>query len=140
MTDKPIIGIALGGGAARGWAHIGVLGALREPADAEHQEELSYLDRMQHYMRGLLEPSSDPPDRGPALLDVVNSAINIMQERVARSRLAGDPPELEIVPDVQDIRLMDFHRAALAVERGVEAVHARAADISRLLQISEANG
>ena len=30
MTDKPIIGIALGGGAARGWAHIGVLGALRE--------------------------------------------------------------------------------------------------------------
>lgn len=110
------------------------------PADAEDQEELSYLDRMQHYMRGLLEPSSDPPDRGPALLDVVNSAINIMQERVARSRLAGDPPELEIVPDVQDIRLMDFHRAALAVERGVEAVHARAADISRLLQISEANG
>src|SRR5690606_17580925 len=110
------------------------------PADAEHQEELSYLDRMQHYIHGLLEPSSDPTNRDPALLDVVNSAINIMQERVARSRLAGDPPELEIVPDVQDIRLMDFHRAALAVERGVDAVNSRAADISRLLRVSEVSG
>ena len=58
-----------------------------------------------------------------------------MQERVARSRLAGDPPEIEIVPDVQDIGLMDFHRAALAVQRGLEAVNNRAEEIARLLPL-----
>ena len=70
---------------------------------------------------------------GGALLDVMSSAISIMQERVARSRLAGDHPECEIVPDVQDIGLMDFHRAGPAVQRGLEAVAARAEEIARLL-------
>jgi NTE family protein len=30
VTGKPRVGIALGGGAARGWAHIGVIEALAE--------------------------------------------------------------------------------------------------------------
>jgi NTE family protein len=108
------------------------------PADADLlQEERSYFERMQQYVQGLFETSSTPAERDPPLLDVVSSAINIMQERVARSRLAGDPPELEIVPDVQDIGLMDFHRAELAVQRGVEAVDNRAGEIARLLPVSQ---
>jgi NTE family protein len=109
-----------------------------QPADADlHREERSYLGRVQQYVQGLFESGDIPVEREPALLDVVSSAINIMQERVARSRLAGDPPELEIVPDVQDIGLMDFHRAALAVQRGVEAVDNRAEEIARLLWVSQ---
>jgi NTE family protein len=112
---------------------------LEQPsADADPQgEERGYLDRMQHYVHGLFETSSVPAERPPALLDVVSSAINIMQERVARSRLAGDPPEFEIVPDVQDIGLLDFHRAAVAVQRGVEAVTSREAEVARLLSVSQ---
>ncbi len=99
--------------------------------EAERQEESSYLERMQQLVKGLFENDESEPE--PALLDVVSSAINIMQERVTRSRLAGDPPELEIVPDVQDIGLMDFHRAALGVERGWRAVEERGAEIARLV-------
>lgn len=109
----------------------------RQPVDAAlHREERGYLDRLQQYVKGLFEAGDIPTERPPALLDVMSSAINIMQERVARSRLAGDPPELEIVPDVQDIGLMDFHRASLAVQRGVEAVNHRAEEIGRLLPVS----
>lgn len=111
------------------------------PDDADlYPEERGYLDRMQHYVRGLFEASSAAGTRDPALLDVVNSALGIMQERVARSRLAGDPPELEIVPDVQDIGILDFHRAVLAVERGIEAVNSRAAELSRLMPASDSSG
>jgi NTE family protein len=99
------------------------------------REEGSYFNRLQQYVKGVFETGDAPEGREPALFDVMSSAINIMQERVARSRLAGDPPELEIVPDVQDIGLMDFHRAALAVERGVEAVSGRAEEIGRLLPV-----
>jgi len=108
------------------------------PADTqENPEERSYLGRVHQYVQGLFESGDAPVEREPALLDVMSSAINIMQERVARSRLAGDPPELEIVPDVQDIGLMDFHRAALAVQRGVEAVNNRTEEIARLLPVKD---
>ena len=101
--------------------------------EPERREENGYLERLQQYVRGLFDSDTRPGEAEPALLDVVTSAINIMQERVTRSRLAGDPPELEIVPDVQDLGLMDFHRAALAVERGRQAVASRADEVARLL-------
>jgi NTE family protein len=101
--------------------------AAEEAADAT--ADRSYLDQIQQLVAGLFDRHDDD-DREPALLDVMSSAINIMQERVARSRLAGDPPEMEIVPDVHEISLMDFHRAALAVERGTLAVEQRADDLA----------
>jgi NTE family protein len=94
-------------------------------------EERSYIERLQQFVVDLFE--SDEA-REPALMDVISSAINIMQERVTRSRLAGDPPELEIVPDVSDIALMDFHRAEFAVERGMLAVEERSEELARLIQ------
>jgi NTE family protein len=117
-------------------AHLRPRDEVSRPADdATQSEERGYLDQLQRYVMGLLDTdtSTQRLEREPGLLDVMSSAINIMQERVTRSRLAGDPPELEIVPDVQDIGLMDFHRAALAVERGVEAVEAHAEEIARLV-------
>jgi len=109
-------------------------GGDRQPTPAERvqREEGSYLERLQQLVSGLFDDDDNESDREPALLDVVSSAINIMQERVTRSRLAGDPPEVEIVPDVQDIALMDFHRAALALERGREAVAARQQELANL--------
>lgn len=101
-------------------------------ADDGDREELSYVERLQQFVIDLFESEND--EREPALLDVVASAINIMQERVTRSRLAGDPPELEIAPDVAEIGLMDFHRAGEAVELGVEAVSERSRDLDRLLE------
>ncbi|MDZ7668042.1 MAG: patatin-like phospholipase RssA [Gammaproteobacteria bacterium] len=96
-------------------------------------EERSYLDQLQQFVVGLFEKNDEDDEREPALLDVVSSSINIMQERVTRSRLAGDPPELEITPDVQEIGLMDFHRAGLAVERGRRAVEQRADELRFLV-------
>jgi NTE family protein len=105
------------------------------PPDAEPdgaREEGSYVERLQRFVIDLFD--SDGDQREPALLDVVASAINIMQERVTRSRLAGDPPELEIAPDVAEIGLMDFHRAEEAVGQGVAAVTERSRDLDRLLE------
>lgn len=108
----------------------GVAPVAETPAD--DAAELSYLDQIQQMVAGLFDRHDDN-EREPALLDVVSSAINIMQERVTRSRLAGDPPELEIAPDVHEIGLMDFHRAALAVERGNLAVEQRADELRWLV-------
>ena len=58
----------------------------------------------------------------PSIFEVVSGSIHIMQMRISRSRMAGEPPNLLIAPVVENIGLMDFHRAAEAIEEGVRAV------------------
>jgi len=58
----------------------------------------------------------------PTLPEVVASAINIMQVRIARSRMAGDPPDVTVTPRLSHLRLLDFHRGQEAIEEGQQAV------------------
>lgn len=57
-------------------------------------------------------------DGPPGISSVMMQAFNIIQDRIARSRLAGDPPDTLISPNVEDIGLFDFHRASDAIESG----------------------
>jgi NTE family protein len=57
----------------------------------------------------------------PGLTNVMVDAFNIMQDRITRARLAGDPPDVLISPRVGRIGLFDFHRAKEAIAIGAEA-------------------
>jgi len=57
----------------------------------------------------------------PGLPTVMVEAFNVMQDRITRARLAGDPPDVLISPRLGGIGWFDFHRAAEAVEIGNEA-------------------
>ena len=74
--------------------------------------------------RELAEPSPAASRREalPSLVSVISSSINIMQVRIARSRLAGEPADVLISPRVGHLGLMDYHRAAEAVAEGEAAV------------------
>ncbi|MFQ5784566.1 MAG: patatin-like phospholipase family protein [Alphaproteobacteria bacterium] len=61
-------------------------------------------------------------DEGPTLFGVVASTLNIVQNRITRSRLAAEPPEINIVPRVGHVGLLDFHRADELIEAGRIAV------------------
>lgn len=56
--------------------------------------------------------------KSPGYFDVLANALNIMQDRITRSRLAGEPPHAIISPQVAHIKLMDFHRAGDAIAAG----------------------
>ena len=56
--------------------------------------------------------------KSPGYFDVLANALNIMQDRITRSRLAGEPPHAMISPQVAHIKLMDFHRAGDAIAAG----------------------
>ena len=96
------------------------------------------------------EPEVEPPKRGfgrlfsaertvkreffggggrPGISSVMVDAFNIMQDRITRARLAGDPPDLLITPRVGQIGWFDFHRAddliahgARAAERAIDSI------------------
>jgi NTE family protein len=57
-------------------------------------------------------------DDTPGLFDVLASSLNIMQDRITRSRMAGDPPDLIITPRLDHLGLLEFYRAAEAIEEG----------------------
>jgi NTE family protein len=57
----------------------------------------------------------------PGLPTVMVEAFNVMQDRITRARLAGDPPDVLISPRLGAIGWFDFHRAGEAVDIGAEA-------------------
>ena len=57
-------------------------------------------------------------DGAPGIPRVVLEAFNITQNRIARSRLAGDPPDATIQVHLDGVGLFDFHKADYAIEQG----------------------
>ncbi len=57
----------------------------------------------------------------PSISTVVIEAFNIVHDRIARSRLAGDPPDILISPKLSKIGLFDFHRADEMIKLGEAA-------------------
>lgn len=87
---------------------------------SDFYETLSELsDRLWKQLRPAEAP---PPEPKPSVYEVIGQSLQIMQTRITRSLMAGDPPELHIVPRLQNVGLMDFDRAADAIEEGARAV------------------
>ena len=57
----------------------------------------------------------------PGIPTVMVEAFNVMQDRITRARLAGDPPDVLVNPRVGKIGWFDFHRAEEAIRTGEEA-------------------
>lgn len=73
--------------------------------------------RMQEWL-----PEEEKGPRRPNMFEVMAGAIDIMEDRLTRNRLAGDPPELLLEPRLGHMGLMEFDRAAEAMEEGETAV------------------
>lgn len=92
-------------------------------------DEAMQLDNGRSAVRLLQRQLLGRRDGAPGISSVMMDAINITQDRIARSRLAGDPPDVTITPRVGSIRPFDFHRAEEAIQEGTEAAHRHLSDI-----------
>ena len=63
---------------------------------------------------------------------VMVEAFNIIQDRISRARLAGDPPDLSLQPKLGHIGLSEFHRADEAIAIGYEATKAQIGELHRM--------
>ncbi len=50
------------------------------------------------------------------------SALNIMQDQITRSRLAGEPPHIMLTPQLSDLGILEFNRAEEAIVEGSNSV------------------
>lgn len=65
---------------------------------------------------------TEEPDEPPGLFDVMAGSIHIMQDRITRARMAGDPPDVVLSPRLAHLGLMDFDHAEEAIAAGMDCV------------------
>jgi len=62
--------------------------------------------------------------QAPSYFDVLMGAVNIMQDQITRTRLAGDPPDILVQPRLSQVNVMEFNRAAETIAAGEAAMQA----------------
>jgi NTE family protein len=70
----------------------------------------------------------------PGLPTVMIEAYSVMQDRITRARLAGDPADIMIGPRLGDIGMFDFHRAEEAIRIGADAAERSLEQIEQALE------
>ena len=110
------------------WGKLGPYRRSKE-RDAVLEEDPSWLERIVPRWAQRKEKPQDPSivkqeeaPSIPSLFSVFLTALDIVEMRVARSRLAGEPADVLITPLLPDFATMDFHRAKEAIEEGRAAV------------------
>ncbi len=76
-------------------------------------------------------------DEPPGLFDVMAGSINIMQDRITRARMAGDPPDVVLTPRLAHLGLMDFDQADEAIAAGMECVRLHLPLLRNVLDLPE---
>lgn len=90
--------------------------------------------KLQDNLGAFITGREDDELKLPSILDVITSSINIMQQRISRSRMSGDPPDVVVSPRLAQLGLLDFHRSQEAIAEGKRAMEAALPDIEAVLK------
>jgi NTE family protein len=116
---------------------------LIETCELEHQENQRKTDEMlERASDGFIKKWLSPEVKAnkkkpPGIVGVMSSSLEILQARVTRSRLAGEPPDILIEPQLHDVGLLEFHRASEVAEKGRQAVERLAKQLVFQLNLKE---
>lgn len=103
-------------------------GRARKRDDSRSRMLLELGERLQSLRFGApgllakLQQPAGSPEAAPGIFEVMAGALNIMQDRITRSRMAGDPPDVVVAPRLDQLALIDFDRAGEAIAEGRAAM------------------
>lgn len=106
---------------------------VHPPVEALAGEVGEWIRKLQGNLAALIPVNSPDEPKMPSMLDVLAASINIMQVRISRSRMAGEPPDFVVAPRLAHFGLLDFHRAKEAIEEGKRAVERVAHNLPALM-------
>ena len=103
------------------------------PPEPEPARNSDWMRRLKFWSPGPGAAPVPAPMPVPSVLDVVMTSVNIMQMRITRSRMAGDPPEVVVAPALANLGLLDFHRSGEAIAEGRRAAQASLPQLRRFM-------
>src|SRR5438874_5650757 len=111
------------------WGKLGPYRNMGREVTPEPPPEPSWLGRL----------LGEGPDKVagpsiPSIFEVFNTALDIVEQRVARSRLAGEPADILITPLLPNFGTMEYHRAKEAIAEGRVAVERMAPLLDQLIR------
>ncbi len=101
-----------------------------EPAPVIDEPANDSSGVISRWWRGAPRAPVDTDASAPGLMSVMVNAFDILQDRIMRSRLAGDPPDALVQLKVGKIGMFEFHRADELIALGREAVRKAASEIA----------
>lgn len=81
------------------------------------------------------KPASSTKQVQLGITGVMVEAFNIIQDRISRARMAGDPPDLALQPKIGHIGLTEFHKADESIRLGYEETIERLPELRRLQKV-----
>jgi len=97
--------------------------ARQKVKDLEKEKEKNlfhqFLSRSSHYLEQVKDKFTRQPT-SPGVFGVMAGSIDIMQERITKARMAGDPADILLQPKVGDIGLLEFETGDKAIEIGYQ--------------------
>lgn len=98
----------------------------QQEAETEHQLWERFVDLLKNSVESKketwLKELLGEKDDMPGMFEVLAGSINIMQDRITRSRMAGDPADVMIAPHLAHIGMLEFDRAEEVIDEGRASV------------------
>lgn len=116
-----------------------IVGKHRKPIKTDFKRDDSVAGKITDFVReysGSLFQNSKIDHQPPGLFDAIAGSINITQDRITRSRLAGDPPDIMLSPKLSHIGLLEAYRAREAISEGEKCVQRMLPEITHVLEMN----
>lgn len=110
----------------------------RKEVVTDNNKEIPLVDTLTQLIKktslSLFSPEAANGLNPPNLIETMAASINITQDFITRSRMAGDPPDIMLSPRLSQIGLLEFDRGPEAIEEGSACVERMLPEITYLLQ------
>jgi len=103
------------------------------------KRDLGVVGTITDYVRdytGSVFTETNDENQPPNLFEAIAGSVNILQDRITRSRMAGDPPDILLSPKLSHIGLLEFYRATEAINEGRMCVQRNMQEIKHVLEIA----
>ncbi len=108
----------------------------QKPQSTRIQKNAGVIDKITSFAAEYTSPIfsiKNREEQPPSLFEALASSVNITQDRITRSRMAGDPPDILLSPKLANIELLEFYRAREAIKEGERCVERMLPEIQHVL-------
>jgi NTE family protein len=83
-----------------------------------------------------LAPEELEPDEpvGPNMLEILTASMSVLEYEIARHRLAREPVDVVLTPELRGIRSFEFHKSERAIAAGRSELDAKLPEIRAVLR------
>jgi NTE family protein len=107
-----------------------------ESDDNETQNPLKQrlIKGLKQSMNAVFPNRNEQKVKMPNMFDILASSVNIMQDRITRSRMAIDPPDILLEPCLSHVGWLEYYRASECIQEGYDCVWKLRNEIEDLLK------